>query len=73
VSIALISTPRDVRKPSAELRRIQESLRALVRQDQENAELACSVWEGMRRIDSQIDRLAGLQELWEWYSKMPAL
>ena len=58
-------------KPSAELRRIQASLRAIVCEDQEDVALATSVAEGIHHIVSQIDRLAGLQELFEWWHELP--
>ena len=58
-------------KPSAELRRIQSDLRAIVREDQEDVALATSVAEGIHHIASQLDRLAGLQELFEWWHELP--
>jgi len=56
-------------KPSAELRRIQASLRQIVRDDQETDQLA--VAEGIHRVVSQLDRLAGMQELFEWWHELP--
>lgn len=58
-------------KPSAELRRIQERLRIIVREDQEDTALATSVAEGVHRVVGQLDRLAGLQELFEWWHELP--
>ena len=56
-------------KPSAELRKIQERLRSIVREDQD--EVAISVGEGIHLIVGQLDRLAGLQELFEWWHELP--
>ena len=58
-------------QPSAELRRIQADLRAIVQDDQEDVALATSVAEGIHRIAGQLDRLAGLQELFEWWHELP--
>lgn len=65
-----MATPAPTRaKPSAELRRIQADLEQLVRDDQET-DVLC-VAEGIHRIVSQLDRLAGMQELFEWWRELP--
>jgi hypothetical protein len=61
------------RKPSAELRLVQESIRKILKRDQDAPEFAASVCDGLRNVETQVDRLAGLQELFEWYSERPAL
>ena len=60
-------------KPSAELRLIQESISKLLRRDQDAPEFAASVCEGLRNVENQVHKLAGLQELFEWYSEQPAI
>jgi hypothetical protein len=44
-------------------------LEQLVRDDQET-DVLC-VAEGIHRIVSQLDRLAGMQELFEWWRELP--
>ena len=63
--------PRAHELPSAALRRIRESLHEIVREDQEDTQLATSVGEGIHRVVQQIDKLAGLQELFEWWQDLP--
>lgn len=58
-------------RASVKLRRVQESVRALIRADQDKPELATCVCEVMERIAEQLDKVAGLQEMFEWYSRMP--
>ena len=58
-------------RASAKLRRVQESVRALIREDQDKPEMASSVCELLARIEEQLHRVAGLQELFEWYGRMP--
>lgn len=53
------------------IRRVQEALRVLIREDQDKPEMAASVCEALSRIEEQVDQVAGLQELFEWYSRMP--
>lgn len=68
-SATLISRATD--SPAVELRRLQAMLRQVVHKDQEEPKLAASVCEILDRIEAQLDRVAGLQELFEWYSHMP--
>lgn len=70
-SVTLISRVAD--SPATELRRAQAMVREILRQDQEEPKLATSVCEMLHRIEAQLDRVAGLQELFEWYSQMPAI
>jgi len=58
-------------QPSKKLRQIQKDLRAVVAEDQQSPELAASTCEALHRIEDQLDRVAGLQELFEWYLRMP--
>lgn len=69
-----MATPIPIRaheQPSAGLRRIQEQLRSVVREDQDDTALATSVAEGVHHVVGQLDRLAGLQELFEWWQELP--
>lgn len=50
---------------------MQAMLRQIVRKDQEEPKLASCVCEILDRIEAQLDRVAGLQELFEWYLQMP--
>jgi hypothetical protein len=61
------------RKPSAELRRIQELICKVLKRDQDSPEFAASVCEALHHIEGQMNRIAGLQELFEWYSEDPAI
>ena len=58
-------------RASRRLRQVQADLRKLLADDQENPEIGFGVCEGLNRVEEQLDRLCGLQELFEWYGEMP--
>jgi hypothetical protein len=66
------ASPAATASAVAELRRAARILRDVIVADQNEPALVCSVAEGLDRVTDQLDRLAGLQELFEWYSSMPS-
>lgn len=60
-------------RASQRIRQVQEEIRAIIRDDQTDPKIGYSICEALAVVEQQIDRIAGLQELFEWYLQKPAL
>jgi hypothetical protein len=71
-SMPSVPKPEQVEaRASVKLRRLQEQVREIIREDQTDPQMTDGICGGLHFIENQLDKLAGTQELWEWYQGYP--